>query len=327
MALMIVRYDDGAGPRWATLTGDAPSAPSDSVQALAIASGARTLGDLIADLDDEPGLARVGEAVTFAAGAILSPVTSDATLICQGLNYRDHAAEAGHHERKQNLLFAKASSSICGPYADIVRPEGVELLDYEVEVGLVLRRALAAGASVTAENLGAYVAGVVLCNDVSARDTMFAASFLQWFQGKSYRTFCPVGPVFYLFEPHEAGPVLDNLDLALSLNGSPRQAANTAQLIYKPAETLTQIAAILDLKAGDLVLTGTPGGVIAQGGPGLIDIFRTHLLDDAARRDATRAEMMKLGTFLQPGDELRLTLRDAANGCALGGQANRIAAG
>ncbi len=325
MALMIVRYSDGASARWAVLTGEAPVGPADTVEAFTMASDAVSLGDLIKAIDERPDLANGGEPVSFAAAALLSPVSTDATLICQGLNYSDHAAEAGHHVRKQNLLFAKASSSLSGPYADIVRPKDVELLDYEVEVGIILRQDLVSDSVVTDTNIGSYVAGVVLCNDVSARDTMFGASFLQWYQGKSYRTFCPTGPVFYLLEPAEVAETIANLELSLSYQGTVRQSANTAQLIYKPVETLSQLASIVGLKRGDLILTGTPGGVIAQGTPALVQILKTHLLDDATRRDEMRTEMKLLGTFLQPGEEVSLTLRDGVSGRALGGQLCRIA--
>lgn len=324
MALMIVRYTENSHSRWAVLTGEAPNAPTDTVEGRGIASDAATLGELIKAIEAQPDLATSGEAVSFSASALLSPVTPDATLVCQGLNYNEHAAEAGHHVRKQNLFFVKASSTLSGPYADILRPKDVELLDYEVEVGIILRREIEAGAVVTDENLGSYVAGVVLCDDVSARDTMFAASFLQWFQGKSYRTFCPAGPVFYLLDPAEVAATLNNLELSLTYNGVVRQSANTSQLIYKPAETLTQLSAIMDLKRGDMVLTGTPGGVIAQGTPKLIQILKTHLLDDATRRDEMRTEMKTLGAFLQPGEEVSLSLRDAARGRSLGGQLSRI---
>ena len=154
---------------------------------------------------------------------------------------------------------------------------------------------------------------------------MFGASFLQWYQGKSYRTFCPTGPVFYLLEPAEVADTVANLELSLSYQGTVRQSANTAQLIYKPAETLSELASIVGLKRGDLVLTGTPGGVIAQGTPALVQILKTHLLDDATRRDEMRTEMKLLGTFLQPGEEVSLTLRDGVSGRALGGQLCRIA--
>jgi 2-keto-4-pentenoate hydratase/2-oxohepta-3-ene-1,7-dioic acid hydratase in catechol pathway len=321
MALMIIRYDVGQGPRWAVVTGRAPMRPDDLVEAQDLATEARTLGDLVAELD--AGRASPSEPVTVPARAILSPVTSDATLICQGLNYRDHAAEAGHHQRKANLLFAKATSSLCGPYADVVRPTGVELLDYEAEIGVVLRRALGSGTVVDRSNIGSFVAGVVLCNDVSARDTMFGASFLQWYRGKSYRTFCPAGPVFYYLDQDDVADTIGQLDLALSREGEPRQAASSADLIYAPEEALTEIAGLQDLKRGDLLLTGTPGGVIARGTPRVIGMLSAHLVDDVRRRDEIRVAL-GAPAFLQPGETLSLTLRDARRGVHLGGQQSMI---
>jgi 2-keto-4-pentenoate hydratase/2-oxohepta-3-ene-1,7-dioic acid hydratase in catechol pathway len=321
MALMIIRYDVGQGARWAVVTGAAPIHPDDLVEAQDLATEVTTLGDLVAELD--AGRASPSGLVPVPARAILSPVTPDATLICQGLNYLDHAAEAGHHQRKANLLFAKASSSLCGPYADIVRPAGVELLDYEVEVGIVLRRSLGSGAVVDRSNIGSFVAGVVLCNDVSARDTMFGASFLQWYRGKSFRTFCPTGPVFYYLDQSDVAETIRQLDLALSREGEPRQAASSANFIYPPEEALTEIAGLQDLKRGDLLLTGTPGGIIARGTPEVIGILSAHLVDDVRRRDEIRVAL-GAPAFLQPGETLSLTLRDARRGLHLGGQLSTI---
>jgi 2-keto-4-pentenoate hydratase/2-oxohepta-3-ene-1,7-dioic acid hydratase in catechol pathway len=325
MAQSIVRYADAGQIAWGRLIGDAPTRAGDRLEIAALATQATTTQALIAALDHDPSIAGSGPSKTISASQLLSPVTSDATLVCQGLNYGDHAAEAGHHTRKANLFFAKASSSLSGPYDDIIKPLSVELLDYEVEVGVVLRKPISRGLVVGPDDVGSYIAGVVLCNDVSARDVMFSASFFQWYQGKSYRTFCPTGPVLYLLEPSEVGPALENLEIALRWNDEPRQSANTANLIYRPAETLTQLAEIMDLVPGDMVLTGTPGGVIAQGTPKLIEIFKTNLLEDSARRDAMRTEMKTLGRFLEAGDSLTLTLRDGRAGLALGGQHCRIA--
>jgi len=165
---------------------------------------------------------------------------------------------------------------LTGPYSPIVRPTDVELLDYEVEIGLVLRTELTADAHVSNENIGHYVAGVVLCNDVSARDTMFGASFLQWFHGKSFRGFCPCGPVLILLDRDEVVPTLANLRIELSVNGEQRQAADTSQLIFPPGQTLTELSAWLDLKPGDLLLTGTPGGVTATASAGFVDALGTE---------------------------------------------------
>jgi 2-keto-4-pentenoate hydratase/2-oxohepta-3-ene-1,7-dioic acid hydratase in catechol pathway len=326
MAQLIVRYAEGPDhAAWGRLTSAAPGRRDDRLEILVIETRATTTGDLIDELDRNPALAERGALKTISAAQLLSPVTRDATLVCQGLNYRDHAAEAGHHDRKENLFFVKASSSLSEAYADIIRPAGVELLDYEVEVGVVLRKPISRDVVVQPDDVGSYVAGVVLCNDVSARDVMFSASFFQWFQGKSYRTFCPAGPVLYLLEPAEVASALENLEITLSWNGALRQSATTSSLIFKPAETLTQLAAIMDLRRGDMVLTGTPGGVIMQGTPKLTEIFKSYLRDDKNRRDAMRAEMKTVSPFLQPGDTVTLTLRDARSGLDLGGQHCRIA--
>jgi 2-keto-4-pentenoate hydratase/2-oxohepta-3-ene-1,7-dioic acid hydratase in catechol pathway len=324
MGLLVVRYKDNEGARWGVLDGAAPLDGDASISVRPLAVATVTTGELIAAFD--AGLPEPGAAREVPARALLSPVTHDATLICQGLNYADHAAEAQHHARKQNLFFAKASSTLSGAYDAIERPPEVELLDYEVEFGIVLRQKLTQGAAVDASSLGQYVAGVVLCNDVSARDIMFGASFLQWFQGKSYRGFCPAGPVLYLLAPDEVAGVLENLELKLCVNGELRQSTTSERLIFKPAETLAQLSKILDLKAGDLVLTGTPAGVTAPATPKLVEILKTNLLADDVRRQELRVEMSKARPFLQPGDVVTATLRDGSRGISLGGLSNQIRA-
>ena len=324
MGLLVVRYKDNEGARWGVLDGAAPQDSDANISVLPLTVAAVTTGELIAAFD--AGLAELGAARTLKARDLLSPVTTDATLICQGLNYADHAAEAQHHARKQNLFFAKASSTLSGAYDAIERPPEVELLDYEVEFGIVLRQTLTRGAAVDASTLGQYVAGGVLCNDVSARDIMFGASFLQWFQGKSYRGFCPTGPALYLLAPNEVAGVLENLELKLWVNGQLRQSTTSERLIFKPAETLSQLSKILDLKAGDLVLTGTPAGVTAPATPKLVEILKTNLLADDVRRQELRVEMSKARPFLQPGDVVTATLQDGRRGISLGGLQNRVRA-
>src|SRR4029077_1164488 len=229
-ALLIVRYLDQGVIRWGRLMSQAPSTAAAHVEVGPLRTNATTTASLITAFDAGE-LGEVEKPVSLKAVALLSPITSDATLVCQGLNYVSHAAEARHHERKQNLFFAKASSSLTGPFSNIERPRDVQLLDYEVEFAVVLRAALGQGISVDDENLADYVAGVVLCNDVSARDIMFGASFLQWYQGKSYRTFCPAGPVLYWLERKEVRETLEHLQIQLWLNGELRQSASSAQLI------------------------------------------------------------------------------------------------
>jgi 2-keto-4-pentenoate hydratase/2-oxohepta-3-ene-1,7-dioic acid hydratase in catechol pathway len=325
MAMLIVRYQDADRVRWGRLAGNAPARASDVVLVEPIISDAVTTGELLSELESPRSLATTA-ATQIPASRLLSPITSSAQLICQGLNYATHAAEAQQHTRRSNLIFAKASSSLTGPFAGIVRPPEVELLDYEVELGLVIRQDILTATDITAANIGDVVAGVVLCNDVSARDVMFGASFLQWFQGKSYRTFCPAGPVLYRLDRAEVRETLEHLQIQLWLNGELRQSASSAQLIFKPAETLTTLSAQIDLRRGDLLLTGTPGGVTSPASPELVEILKTHLMADAPRRDKLRVEMAKFRPFMKPGDVVTATLVDTLRNQPIGGQENRIMA-
>jgi 2-keto-4-pentenoate hydratase/2-oxohepta-3-ene-1,7-dioic acid hydratase in catechol pathway len=324
MPTLLVRYQDADRIRWGWVSGRAPLHARDSVMVEPFVTPATTTRELLLSLES-------GGVVTEAlpevsARQLLSPVTSDAHLVCQGLNYQSHAAEAQHQVRRANLIFAKASSSLIGPFAQIVKPQEVELLDYEVEIGLVIRTDVVSATAITEANIGDVVAGVVLCNDVSARDVMFGASFLQWFQGKSYRSFCPAGPVLYWLDRTEVRDTLEHLDIQLALNGEQRQTASSSQLIYKPAETLTSLSAQLDLRCGDMLLTGTPGGVTSPATPKLVEILKTHLMADTQRRDELRVEMVKFRPFMQPGDLVTATLVDRLRQRSLGGQENVIAA-
>src|SRR5579859_2466636 len=324
MAHMLVRYAGAGAPSWGRVDGPAPSGAKDTVPVQPLEAHPKTLRELI-NLPRER--LKFGGTIKLPASSLLSPVTTDARLVCQGLNYQEHAAEAQQATRRSNLVFAKASSALSAPFGPIVRPPDVQLLDYEVEIGLILRTSLTSGAKVTEDNIGSYVAGVVLCNDVSARDTMFGASFLQWFHGKSYRSFCPAGPTFYWLAPDEVPATLESLSIKLWLNGELRQSASSSQLIYKPGETLTHLARYLDLEPGDMLLTGTPGGVTSPASPKLVEILKTHLMADEARREALRKEMTKGRPFMQPGDVVRATLHDDLKGQSLGGQENAVVGG
>ena len=140
MSHLIVRYLHQGLTRWGRLIGDAPFTAAVHVEIAPLKTKAATTAALIAAFDTGV-LDDVEDPVSLSASALLSPITSDATLVCQGLNYVSHAAEAQHHERKQNLFFAKASSSLTGPFSSIERPRDVQLLDYEVEFAVEIGRA------------------------------------------------------------------------------------------------------------------------------------------------------------------------------------------
>jgi 2-keto-4-pentenoate hydratase/2-oxohepta-3-ene-1,7-dioic acid hydratase in catechol pathway len=320
----LIRFLDGSACRWGELSGRAPLTGDDAIEVVPFDTAASTTAELITALDRNA--LKPLDRVQIIAGQLLSPITPDAALVCQGLNYADHANEASQANRKSNLIFSKASSSICGPYDDILRPPVVELLDYEVEFALVMRADLRADRRVTEDNIGDFVAGVVLCNDISARDVQFGESLIQWFRGKSYRTFCPTGPLLRLPERQDMAALLRNLEIQLWVNGGLRQSATSTRLIWKPVETLNYVKSFMDMKPGDLLLTGTPGGVTAPVTPAMVDIMKTHLFADEARVKALRAEMTKGRPFLRPGDVVTASLADCRQNVPLGGQQNKVAA-
>jgi 2-keto-4-pentenoate hydratase/2-oxohepta-3-ene-1,7-dioic acid hydratase in catechol pathway len=255
-----------------------------------------------------------------------SPVTRDVQLFCQGLNYADHRVESGVSAAagSENLIFMKAASSIVGPDETILRPQGCELLDYEIELALVIKRDITAATAISEAELSDYVGGLVLSNDVSARDLMFGSPMLQWFRGKSQRTFCPMGPVLYLMDEPDFEH-LYSLQLTLSLNGEIRQSASTDLLIHRPAQTLAEISTFADMMAGDCLLTGTPGGVQVGSSLKAALAVMLNLKDDKKRRRKfTRAQLAQ-SRFLQPGDVLALSIRTPDGEIDLGMQRNGVA--
>ena len=316
MGLSIVRFEQaGQSPRWGVLEGD-------TISPLSVDHASHR--ELMDVYFAGPNLLSTGaERVPLQEVRLLAPVSSDIQVFCQGLNYASHREEGGvGAARGPNLIFSKPPSAICGPTDDIIRPQGCELLDYEVELALVMKRDLPPDTTVTIDNLGEYVGGFTLANDVSARDFMFGAPMLQWFKGKGQRTFCPTGPVLYLMDAGESD-LIDNLQLTLKLNGEVRQDAGTDQLIHRPAETLTELAAFTDVKQGDMLLTGTPGGVILNANLKTGLAILLNFTNDNKRREKL-VKTQKGVRYLLPGDELLLTLRSRDGNLDFGTQMNTI---
>lgn len=274
-------------------------------------SRATTLGDLLRERAAK-GLSRSGaDPVSLPEAELLSPVTEPCRLVCQGLNYSDHVRETGGDPAKIafNLIFRKSSSSLTGPYHDILRPDFVSLLDYEVELGVIIGREIDRPVQVTAANLGEYVAGIVLTNDVSARDIQAPQG--QWYKGKSYPTFGPTGPMLCLFDPDEIA-MIDDLELELTVNGETRQRSNTRNLIYKPAETLSEVSTFMKLSPGDMLLTGTPGGVAVKAPPKIVRKLAQLFLDETSLMRVFVKGQRKNPAYLKDGDvvEARIYSRD-----------------
>lgn len=256
---------------------------------------------------------------------LLSPITSEAKVLCQGANFREHMIEAGMDPDAKafNLFFTKSTASITGPTGKIVKPSHVKLLDYEVELTLVLGKKTSGPADITAANLHEYVAGICIGNDVSARDVQIPQ--MQFHKGKSYRTFCPLGPVLCLLDQNEMH-YLDEMQLTLSVNGYLRQNDNTANLVFKPAETLTEYSQIADFEPGDVLMTGTPSGcALGLPAPALVKI--SGLLPDAKKWYLFVKTQQRRSQYLQAGDHVESTIV-SQDGCInLGKQRHLIACG
>jgi 2-keto-4-pentenoate hydratase/2-oxohepta-3-ene-1,7-dioic acid hydratase in catechol pathway len=199
---------------------------------------------------------------------LLSPVTTPCRVVAQAVNYRSHAQDIGVGDDPPPVFFRKSSASVSAPTGDVIRPAHVRLLDYELEVGLVMGHQLPVGATVTDADLPSYVAAVVICNDFSARDIQLQKG--QFYESKSYPTFTPTGPRLVLLDADDFGR-LAGLRLRLWVNGELRQDATVADMITGPAAALSALAGFQPLDPGDLVLTGTPGGTALQAPPAVIE--------------------------------------------------------
>lgn len=254
---------------------------------------------------------------------LLSPITSGAKVLCQGANYRQHMIDSGMNpdDKQFNMFFTKSSAAITGPTGRIVKPSHVQLLDYEIELTLVLGKHTDGPVQVTAANLHEYVAGICIGNDVSARDIQIPQ--MQFHKGKSYRTFCPLGPVLCLLDRNEMH-YLDEMLLRLSVNGEVRQDDSTANLVYKPAETLTEYSLIHDFAPGDVLMTGTPSGC-ALGLPSPTLVKVSGLLPEARKWELFLKGQKRRRQYLRPSDRVESTIVSRDGRVNLGKQSHVIA--
>lgn len=201
-------------------------------------------------------------------------------------------------------FFRKASGSISGPHDDIVRPAHVKFLDYEVELGLVIGRPLDVGTAITSDNWTDFVAGVVITNDVSARDVQLPKT--QFYEAKSYPTFTPTGPVLVLLDASELERFRE-FRLRLKVSGETRQDSAGADMIYAPAQALAALARFQRLAPGDLVLTGTPGGTALKAPPRAVEKIGA-LLPPSMKWKAFFKSQAKNPRYLKDGDVVEITI-------------------
>ncbi len=181
------------------------------------------------------------------------PVPDPDKIVCLGLNYADHAAEANMAIPEVPVLFAKFRNSLTGPYGSIVLPRNSTAIDYEAELAVVIGKTCK---DVAEKDALSYVAGYTIMNDVSARDLQMRTP--QWTAGKVLDTFAPMGPGIV---PATEIPDPQTLEVITRLNGQERQHSNTAKMIFSVAKAIEFISSIMTLVPGDIIATGTPSGV------------------------------------------------------------------
>lgn len=182
-----------------------------------------------------------------------SPVTGSSKFIAIGLNYRDHAEEAGLPLPEEPIIFFKANSCLSGPNDPIIQPPHSTKLDWELELGFVIGKT---AQYVDEAQALEYVAGYCVVHDVSERGFQFQSS--QWDKGKGCDSFGPVGP--WLVTRDEV-PDPQNLDMWLEVNGQRRQAGNSRTMVFSVAQIVAYCSRYMTLQPGDIVCTGTPPGV------------------------------------------------------------------
>jgi len=184
---------------------------------------------------------------------LTSPIYRPSKIVCLGKNYAEHANEGGFNAPDKPLLFCKAPSALCGPFDPIVLPKSSGQVDWEVELAVIIGKTCR---RISRTNAMDHIAGFTVMNDVSAREAQFGDA--QWFRGKSFDTFAPLGPA--LVTPDEIDDI-NNLQLMTWVDGVLMQDGNTRDLIFDIPFLIEYISKDMALMPGDIISTGTPSGV------------------------------------------------------------------
>ena len=316
MATNLVRFDMGGAARWGVVSesGVTPLAGDYSTTVALIERG-------IADWR-----AAREKAASFPLDSvrILSPVTAPCRIYCQGANYRQHMIESGldPDAKRFNMFFTKSDASIASARDRVTRPKHVALLDYEIELALVFRRTIDKPVAVTRKRLKDYIFAIAIANDLSARDVQLPQT--QFFKGKSYRGFCPLGPWLTVLEDDEFDR-LDELELELAVNETVRQRDSTRNLVFKPAETISELSTFANIAAGDVLLTGTPSGcALRVPRPAIRRIV--ELLPESQFWKLFLRSQSRRPQYLRPGDRISARIYSAGGRLDLGEQLTEVMA-
>jgi acylpyruvate hydrolase len=214
--------------------------------------GVPDVGRLLALPDWRERAERAAGRAHALADADYAPVVpAPGKILCVGLNYAHHIREMGRELPEYPTLFAKFTPALVGAYDDIVLPSASDAMDWEAELAVVIGQTVR---HATAEEARAAIAGYAVLNDVTARDWQYRSA--QWLQGKTFEGTTPFGPVLVT-----ADEVTGGLDLVCEVDGEQVQAGTTADLVFDPVALVAYISTVLTLSPGDVIATGTPGGV------------------------------------------------------------------
>jgi 2-keto-4-pentenoate hydratase/2-oxohepta-3-ene-1,7-dioic acid hydratase in catechol pathway len=316
MATNLVRFDMSGGARWGVVNG----------------SG---ISPLAGDYPTTAALIERGQADWLAARAtsaslsldqtkVLSPVTTPCRIYCQGANYHQHMIESGINPDGKlfNMFFTKSDASVASARDRVTRPKHVALLDYEIELALVFRRPISSPTTVERRNLKEHVFGITIANDLSARDVQLPQT--QFFKGKSYRGFCPLGPWLTVLDDDEFDR-LNDLELLLAVNGTVRQRDSTRNLVFKPAETISELSTFANIAPGDVLLTGTPSGCALRVPPPAIRRI-VQLLPEGQFWKLFLSSQSRRPQYLRPGDRITARISSADGRLDLGEQRTEVVA-
>lgn len=281
-----------------------------------VTTNATTTAQLLADREALDVAAASGHTVGVETLELVSPVTAPCRLVAQMTNFVSHVKDTGGNPDTVPLtFFRKSSGSISGPHDDVVRPAHVRLLDYEVEIGLLIGKEIPVGTEI-GDDVSGYVEGLVVTNDISARDIQLPQT--QFYEAKSYPTFTPAGPALVLLDADELKRFTD-LRLKLTVNGETRQDRSAADMIYRPAEALRALTRFQRLDPGDLVLTGTPVGTALSAPAKPLEIVAS-LLPAALKWKLFFRGQERNPRYLQDGDVIEATVATHDGAIDLGTQ-------
>lgn len=244
--MRFVQYDNGKGQTVGVL--------SEDQKKVAEVKGYTSIVNLL-ESGVSPADVPHGDYMDLAGVKLLSPITSPEKIICVGLNYRGHCEEQNLKPPVRPMFFSKFASAITGPNDPIIAQAISNEIDWEVELAVVIGKG---GKKIPQDKAFDHVFGYCVANDVSARDWQKVLNNKQFLIGKSMDTFCPLGPALVhksmISDPHK-------LTITCSVNGVEKQRGNTDELVFRIDDLIHRVSQGITLRPGDVILTGTPGGV------------------------------------------------------------------